>query len=56
MMAVELKLVSLIVVVLLKPIACVIAVLSLFVGDFLHDKSRWFWISLCFSDKFFDTL
>ena len=56
MVAVELQLVGLVVVVFLKPVACVVAVLSLFVGDFLHDKSRWFLISLCFSDKFFNAL
>ena len=56
MVAIELQLVRLVVVVFLQPIACVVAVLSLFVGYFLHDKSRWSLISLCFSDKFFDTL
>lgn len=56
MMAVELQLVGLVVVMFLKPVACVVAVLSLLVGNFLHDKSRWVWISLCFSDELFDTL
>ena len=56
MMAVELQLVSLVVVVFLEPVACVVAVLSLIVGHLLHENRRCIWKSLCFCDVRFDIL
>ena len=55
-MTVELKLVSLVVEVFLKPVAGMVAVLSLIMGYLLHNNSRWIWISLRFSDESFDIL